>query len=110
MLSFFLRLGENRIQQLNKQEKFDEEISKMHCYETIRDLFLFERAVQVSMARKMYENSNPLDIYNATKANMDWVDSHQMELDKILSNSNKSIACYNLSTYLKKVKKIKIDS
>ena len=32
MLSFFLRLGENRIEQLNKQEKFDEEISKMPCY------------------------------------------------------------------------------
>ena len=109
MLSFFLRLGENRIEQLNNQEQIDSEISKMPCFETARNLFLFEREMQVNMGRKMYENLNPLDIYNASKSNMEWIDDHHKQLEKIVKNPNKSTACEDLAIYLKKMKNLKIE-
>jgi hypothetical protein len=110
MLSFFLRLGENRIEQLNRQEQIDIEISKMPCFETTRNLFLFEREMQVQMGRKMYENLNPLDIYTASKSNMEWIDDHHKNLEKIVKNPNKLIACSELAEYLKKMKNLKIET
>ena len=67
MLSFLLRLGENRIEQLEKQDILDNKLKSLNCFYTVRNLFLFERAVQVQMSKKMYDNVNPLSIYDAPK-------------------------------------------
>ena len=66
--------------------------------------------MQVNMGRKMYENLNPLDIYNASKSNMEWIDDHHKNLEKIVKNPNKLIACSELAEYLKKMKNLKIDT
>ena len=108
MLSFLLRLGENRIEQLEKQDILDNKLKSLNCFYTVRNLFLFERAVQVQMSKKMYDNVNPLSIYDATKENMEWVDKHQQSLETILNteDSTKTI-CNNLSAYIKKMKDLK---
>ena len=83
-------------------------IVSLNCFYTVRNLFLFERAVQVQMSKKMYDNVNPLSIYDATKDNMEWVDKHQQSLETILNteDSTKTI-CNNLSAYIKKMKDLK---
>jgi len=108
MLSFLLRLGENRVEQLEKQDILDDKLKSLNCFYVVRNLFLFERAVQVQMSKKMYENVNPITIYDATKENMEWVDEHQKTIDNILNTkgSTKTI-CNNLSAYVKKMKDLK---
>ena len=69
-----------------KQDILDNKLKSLNCFYTVRNLFLFERAVQVQMSKKMYDNVNPLSIYDATKENMEWVDKHQQSLETIFKH------------------------
>lgn len=85
MLSELWGMREVRVSQLEKQQRLDDQMSKLPCKETIIEFILVQRWMESLLSRQIYKETSIWHLYQGSQHYTQWRERELNLLQKILA-------------------------